>query len=40
MQGERAPDDSPDRTLKPKPVWHIPGECAVLLRPRQNARTD
>jgi maltooligosyltrehalose trehalohydrolase len=40
MQGEHTPDDPPGSTLKAQAVWHIPGECAVLLSPRQNARTD
>ena len=40
MQGEHAPEDSPDRALKADPVWHIPGECAVLLIPRHNAPTS
>jgi maltooligosyltrehalose trehalohydrolase len=38
MQGERSPSDAQDRTLKRQPVWHVPGECAVLLSPADNAR--
>jgi maltooligosyltrehalose trehalohydrolase len=40
MQGEHASGDSPHRALKAEPVWHIPGECAVLLSPRHNAPTS
>lgn len=33
VQGERTPGTPSEATLKPDPIWHIPGECAVLLAP-------
>jgi maltooligosyltrehalose trehalohydrolase len=35
MQGERPEGSTDPRPLKSEPVWHIPGECAVLLAPRE-----
>ncbi len=37
MQGERTPDTRADVSVKRDPIWHIPGECAVLLAPQRNA---
>jgi maltooligosyltrehalose trehalohydrolase len=39
MQGERPQGTSPNDSLKPEPVWHIPGECAVLLAPQRYVST-
>jgi maltooligosyltrehalose trehalohydrolase len=36
MQGERLHGASPDNGLKSAPVWHVPGECAVLLAPQRH----
>jgi maltooligosyltrehalose trehalohydrolase len=36
MQGERPQGATPDDGLKPEPVWHVPGECAVLLAPQRH----
>jgi maltooligosyltrehalose trehalohydrolase len=36
MQGERPQGATPDDSLKPEPVWHVPGECAVLLAPQRH----
>ncbi|MFN2565521.1 MAG: malto-oligosyltrehalose trehalohydrolase [Gemmatimonadaceae bacterium] len=38
MQGERREGSTEPKSLKSEPVWHLPGECAVLLAPRQSAR--
>jgi maltooligosyltrehalose trehalohydrolase len=37
MQGERPQGARSDVNLKPQPIWHVPGECAVLLAPRRHA---
>jgi maltooligosyltrehalose trehalohydrolase len=39
MQGERTDSGTVVDSLKPEPVWHVPGECAVLLAPQRHART-
>jgi maltooligosyltrehalose trehalohydrolase len=39
MQGERSQRTTHADSLKSAPVWHVPGECAVLLAPRRHART-
>jgi maltooligosyltrehalose trehalohydrolase len=36
MQGERAGDGGRPKSLKAEPVWHLPGECAVVLAPRRD----
>jgi maltooligosyltrehalose trehalohydrolase len=38
MQGEKADGARDATSLKSEPVWYVPGECAVLLCPRANAR--
>ncbi|MFN2567535.1 MAG: hypothetical protein ABR499_21275, partial [Gemmatimonadaceae bacterium] len=40
MQAERLEGSSEPQSLKPEPVWHIPGECAVLLAPQWYGRAD
>jgi maltooligosyltrehalose trehalohydrolase len=40
MQGERHGDAYRAGSLKAAPVWHVPGECAVLLAPRRHAAPD
>jgi maltooligosyltrehalose trehalohydrolase len=33
VQGERTAGTRAGARLEPEPVWHVPGECAVLLAP-------